>query len=674
MKKTFNYIPGHLLVGLITGIIIEYYTNISINILTLIFILFFIILVYSKYYKKIIVFTCFALIIAICLGVFSVKLNADCNYKNHYKYSAKRGSSLFIKVYEVLKPSKKYVKFKGSIIQVDTTITQGDIIINIKKDTLEKINIKIDDVYITKGLLQKIKEPLNPYEFSYKKYLEKQQISHQLFLDKRDFHYLKKGTLSLKGIASNIRRKIQSSLINNGFKKNEYAIINALLLGQRQEVSKDIIKNYINAGAIHILAISGLHIGIILLILNFILKPLLKLPKGMFLRTILILIILWSFALIAGMSASVVRAVTMFSFIAIGQTFLKKQPIEFSIITSLFILLLVHPMYLFDVGFQLSYLAVLGIVIIQPKIYELWNPKIKFVNYIWTLITVSVSAQISVLPLSLHYFNQFPLLFILSNLVIVPLLGLILIGGLLIIGLSLINILPNELVIVYSKIILWMNNFIGWIADKEDFLITKISISLITTLLFYILLISLSYFIYSKKTKALIVSLCIIILLQIVLITDKYDRQNKHEFIIFHNNKKELLAVRNGDSITIFSNEEKTELVKKNPIKAYINEEKVIIDTVKTLPKIIKINEKKVMFIDSLGVYTKEIKNPLHVVLQNSPKINLNRLIDSLKPKIIIADGSNYKSYVMNWRLTCKHKKTPFHYTGENGAYILNSK
>ena len=151
--------------------------------------------------------------------------------------------------------------------------------------------------------------------------------------------------------------------------------MNALLLGQRQDISKELTANYSKAGAIHILAVSGLHVGIILWMLSFVLKPLERFKKGKVIKLVLVVLFLWFFAVLAGMSASVTRAVTMFSAIAIGQFFNKRNAIEQSLIFSMFLLLLLKPLFLFDVGFQLSYLAVFGIIWVQPVFYQLWKPK-----------------------------------------------------------------------------------------------------------------------------------------------------------------------------------------------------------------------------------------------------------------------------------------------------------
>jgi competence protein ComEC len=210
------------------------------------------------------------------------------------------------------------------------------------------------------------------------------------------------------------------------------------------------------------------------------------------------------FAFVAGLSASVVRAVTMFTFLAIGLSFQRKNVVEFSLIASMFFLLIIKPMFLFDVGFQLSYLAVFGIIWVQPTLYKFWTPKLKIVNKFWQLFTVSIAAQAGILPLSLFYFHQFPGLFIASNLVVIPFLGAILIGGIVIILLSLINLLPQFLATIYGFVIAKMNNFVSWISDQEQFLFKDLSVSFLMMIASYLGIIFLVSFLMHRSSKKII--------------------------------------------------------------------------------------------------------------------------------------------------------------------------
>ncbi|WBX70786.1 ComEC/Rec2 family competence protein [Tenacibaculum retecalamus] len=479
--------------------------------------------------------------------------------------------------------------------------------------------------------------------------------------------------MSFYGLSAQFRNKIQTSLKKYSFNKEELSVINALLLGQRQDISKNLLESYINAGAVHILAISGLHIGIILLVLSSLFKPLERLKHGLTIKTVLIVILLWMFAFIAGLSASVVRAVTMFTFIAVGASFKKKRIVEYSLISSMFFLLLIKPLFLFDVGFQLSYLAVFGIIWVQPLLYKLWKPKLWLLDKIWSLLTVSVAAQVGILPISLYYFHQFPGLFIISNILIIPFLGGILIGGILVILLALLNLLPQFFVDIYGFVISLMNKIVDWVSNQEGFLWQEISMSFYEMIGWYFLIAFAYQFIIIKKTTQLLFLLASIVILQTVFIFEKRNRHQKQEIIVFNKSRKNLVGIRNGKQLHVFHNMDSLKIITDKAIKDYrINETVKSYSTNKT-PNYFKFNTDKILIVDSLGTYNIAVKNPI-VILQHSPKINLTRLIKTLKPKKIIADGSNYRSYINRWELTCKKQKTPFHHTGQNGAYIINKK
>jgi competence protein ComEC len=192
-------------------------------------------------------------------------------------------------------------------------------------------------------------------------------------------------------------------------------VVSALILGQQQDISKEILKDYQYAGAIHILSVSGLHVGFILLFITFLLKPLRKDKLGNTIRLLTIIISLWGFAILAGLSPSVVRSVTMFSFVAVGMYLKRSTNIFHTLLVSMFLILFFQPSFLFDVGFQLSYLSLFFILWLQPVISNLWEPKNKIVSYFWDILTVSFAAQIGAFPLSIFYFHQFPGLFFINK-------------------------------------------------------------------------------------------------------------------------------------------------------------------------------------------------------------------------------------------------------------------
>lgn len=672
MKKLIEYLPFQFLICLIIGIILQYYTRIwyyDFNYLiacTLLFLLFLYVLKRKKFRK---LFSINALFFFIIIGISSVFIHNPKNYNDYYQYHISNNSTAIVSIHKVLKSDNYNHKFIADVTQVDSKKTSGSILINLKKDSVST-TLTIDDRIFLKPDFKNLTAPLNLHQFNYKKYLDKQYIYQQIFIHKKEYKVLQKGTVSLYGLSAQFRNKIQTSLKRYSFTKDQLSVINALLLGQRQDISKNLLESYINAGAVHILAISGLHIGIILLLLSSLFKPLERLKYGATIKAILVVILLWMFAFISGLSASVVRAVTMFTFIAFGASFKKKRIVEHSLISSMFLLLLVKPMFLFDVGFQLSYLAVFGIIWIQPLLYKLYKPKLWLLDKIWSLLTVSVAAQVGILPISLYYFHQFPGLFIISNLLIIPFLGGILIGGILVILFALLNLLPQFLVDVYGFVISLMNKIVDGIANQETFLWQEISMSFYEMICWYFIIIFTYQFILVRKAKQLLFLFTSIVIIQTVFIFEKRDRQQKQEFIVFNRSRKNILAKRNGNQLCVFHNLDSLKITANKAIIDYQINENVRSKFTNKIPNYFKFNSDEIIIIDSLGVYNIGTKNPI-VILQHSPKINLTRLINILKPKQIVADGSNYKSYINQWKVTCRKQKIPFHHTGQNGAYIL---
>ena len=677
--QLLNFTVIKLTICLIIGIVIGYFVNIplstSLYITSLLLVILFIFyLIARKQFIKTIWFGVSAFLLMVSIGILTTNIHNQRNFKKHYtnQVSLEEDSlkTITFRVREVLKSGNYYDKYVIDILNINSSSTKGKSLLNIEKDTL-KPALKVDQILVTRADFKDLIHPLNPHQFDYKNYLEKKYIYHQLFITNESLLKVNSNTHTLFGVANNIRKFINNKLKPYHFKPDELAIINALLLGQRQDISEEVYSSYTNAGAIHILAVSGLHVGIILIILSFIFKPLERFKHGKLIKTILLVSILWSFALIAGLSASVTRAVTMFSIVAIALNLKRPTNIYNTLAISMFVILLFKPLFLFDVGFQLSYLAVYAIVAIDPILYNLWRPKNWFLDKYWHTFTITVSAQFGIIPVSLFYFHQFPSLFFVSNLVIIPFLGIILGLGILVILLATLNILPDFLANFYGSIIGVMNDFVSWISQQESFLFKDISFSLLYVLASYFLIISFIRLIIKKNYSTLRLFLVSILILQIAFIYTQY-KKPKNEFIVYHKSRYSLLGNTLKNKTIIAHDFDSVAKRNNNIIKDYSvgNHIKTIEED--TLQNFYLLNNKKLLIVDSLGIYNIKSFKPDYVLLRQSPKINLNRLIDSIKPKQIIADGSNYKSYVERWETICRKRKLPFHQTSKKGAYIIN--
>jgi competence protein ComEC len=617
----------------------------------------------------------FGLLTYLCvvgIGINAYTIQNDTLSSRHYTNFYENGSStqLTFKIKERLKPDAYNNKYIVSVVSLNAKDASGQLLINISRDSLTH-TLPVDAVLYTSTQLKTVQKPLNPHQFNYSKYLELKQVYHQLYAKPSELLLLSDSKTTIYGFADKLRTSINKRLINAGFKGDVLSIMNALLLGQRQTIDKATYKDYVNSGTIHILAVSGLHVGILLWILNFLFRPLLYLKYGHYIRSTILVIILWSFAVIAGLSPSVTRAVTMFSVISIAMHLKRPTNIYNTLVISAFIILLFKPTFLFEVGFQMSYLAVLGIVSVQPIIYKLWKPKFLVTDKLWQIFTVTLAAQAGVVPISLFYFHQFPGLFFISNIVVIPFLGLILGFGLLVIVLALLNILPEFVVTTYSYIIESLNNFIAWVAQFEDFLFRDIPFTILQVLISYFIIIALVN-IYKTKTSKW-VSFCLfgVIAFQSIMIYNNY-ASNKDDFIIFNKSRFSIIGERQNDQLRVHHNLDSLKQQMDNVIKNYKVGE--LIDSVSTdsLQSIYRFQNKTILVIDSLGIYKGISFKPNYILIRNSPRLNLNRVIDSLQPEKIIIDASNYNSYVTRWKMTCRNKKIPFHYTYEKGAFILN--
>ena len=675
--KLLNFNIIKLTTCLIVGVLIGFYFKISIKTALFLFLIVFVgfclCFIFLKQKKRNYLFGVFTFLTFVALGIINTKINDETLHSSHYinlKNNVETYNDISFKVTKRLKPDAYNTKYIAEILNLNKAKSSGQILINLQKDSIAQ-SLGIDHIYFTNNKLNEVVKPKNPFQFDYNNYLKQRNVYHQIYLSNDEFIELKNTSKSINGYADTFRNRVNEKLKNYDFKTDVLAIINALLLGQRQDISPEIYNNYVNAGVIHILAVSGLHVGIIFLILNWLFKPLHRFKYGKHLiKPLLIILILWSFAFVAGLSPSVTRAVTMFSIVTCAQFLKRPTNIYNTISISIFLMLLVKPIYLFDVGFQMSYLAVLAIVSVQPMLYKLWKTPNLVIDKFWQILTVTIAAQLGVAPLGLFYFHQFPGLFFISNLVIIPVLGIILGLGIFVIFLALLDSLPEVIAEVFSFIIDTLNAFIVWVAQFETFLLKDVSFSLYHLLVSYLVLISVIFLWKEKTIKYLNYALMSLLLYSSVMLYTKH-QNSYNEFIIFNKNRATIIGEKRNTNLQITHSFDSLKMKSDNTLKNYKVGRYINLTTIDNLNFVYPFKDDYILVVDSLGVYETKKLMSKYVLLTNSPRINLNRLIDSLKPKYIIADASNYKSYVQRWKTTCMNKKIPFHSTYEKGAFVL---
>ncbi len=356
------------------------------------------------------------------------------------------------------------------------------------------------DVLLVKGKPQVVPPPSNPEEFDYRRFLFFKNIYHQAFIRKDNIKYIGFYPPSwIDHYALRTRKWADKTIKQFVSGEREKGLAAGLVLGITDGIDNELIAAYSSTGTLHVLAVSGLHVGILYGIVLLLLKPLTKSKAGPWLIATISVTVLWAYAFVTGLSPSVLRAVTMFSFLAIAKPGGHRTNIYNTLALSAFIILWYDPFFIMSVGFQLSYLAVLGIVYIQPALYNLLNPTNRILDEVWKVSAVSIAAQISTFSLSLFYFHQFPNYFLFSNLVAIPASFVVLVLGLAILVVPFLEPVAGGLGFVLEWVIKGMNAVMFAIEDLPFSVIKNVYISPLQCWVIFALLLSIILLLKTRK-------------------------------------------------------------------------------------------------------------------------------------------------------------------------------
>ena len=659
MKRTPLNFPLLLIVlGFIFGIIFQDNFLISINYSILlsfisVFLVYFSFFILNKY-TKITTFT-----FSFFLGILLYSIHYEPNIKNNYTLILSQNKEYTLQgIIEDVKNNNLSIKLQFA----DNYKVTGKISLHIK-DSISVNEIGKSILFKTK--LTSISSVKNPYQFDYQKYMQRKYIYWQGHTD--EYKVQNKASFSLILWAKRLQNYLATSLDNYPFSNESRGIIKALVLGVRSDIDSETYQEYIDAGAVHILAISGLHIGIITILITKIVN--LFLPKRRkIIKIAIVFSILLTYAFIAGLSASVLRAVIMFGAYSIAELLGNKRARYDSLIFSIFVLLLFKPNFLFDVGFQLSYAAVLSILLFLSLYNRYFIYKNLIFNTISDIIKVSIAAQIGIIPLSLFYFHQFAGLFLVTNIIILPFLGIILGIGIFVVILANFQVLPLWLVKVYDFLIFSMNYVIKNISSYKTMIISDVYFDKMMLFISFFFIGSLLFYLYLRKIKYLYLTLISVIFFQIYLIFDKYKEQKISQIIVFNQYKQTLLAKQDNGKITFYHSDSLK--LPNSYIKNFCYNKSIKNVDYQCLNNILSVKGKNILIIDEV-IYIDDSIKADYVLLCNSPKINLEKFIEKKSIKVLVADGSNFPTMVKKWQKTAEKYNIPFHYTQEKGAFII---
>lgn len=580
----------------------------------------------------------------------------------------------YVQIKEQLKPSEKYNKYYAKLLgtgKANDSLFAGQKLLLYLKEQPHRLHT--DDRFWIYGKLDTLSGPKNPHAFNYKAYMKLKRIRLQIFSDSlASLEHAQPGSLNHE--LSVFKQNIKNQLAEKGFSNNSKIFISSLALGDRSDLDRDFQEKLSSAGVMHLFAISGLHVGIIFGFLMIILYPVLFLPSGKIIRWLIALGMIWVFAWFVGFTPSVTRAVFMISFYYLTLVIQRNTNIYHTLAFTAFVLLLIQPNQLFEVGFQLSYSAVFFIAwLFQPVRKLLPRYRKPYKNYFFNLMSVTTVAQLGVLPISVFYFNKFSGLFLIGNLVILPFATTMVILSFITVILLGLNVFPLFMVEIFNQAFQKVYVFLDYLTSYESVIFRNLTWDWLQVVLLIVLMLTLRPIILSFRWKKLIPLFSILLLFQGTRIYSDYKTNLAKEFIVFHQYKGSIIGVRAGDSMDVFWQVEDSANARNFTINPYVLKEKIsdlqLYDLMASQEKEFYIKNKNLIKVNGLTYYITD--NHLSqfpatdkVILTQSPYTIPEEI--PAKIKRIIADGSNYPSQINK----LKKISDKVYSTHENGAYL----
>jgi len=471
------------------------------------------------------------------LAGYNLLIYSTPRYQENNILNLRNPETAIVRVIEQISEKENSYKVVSRVIAAKDSAhwqnISGKITLYFQKDPACEM-ISYGDELIISSTLSEIAKPQNPGEFNYKRFLSNKGIYHQGFVKSGNWQIIDhaRGNM-VKAWGIQLRKKFLKILNQNELEGKEYAVVSAILLGYDEYLDSDQKQDFASAGAMHILCVSGLHVGIISTILMFGIFYLKRRKYLKWVGLLFVLAILWLYASITGFSPSVLRATIMFSFINIGLTLKHRINIFNMLAASAFLLLIINPYIITEVGFQLSYLAVTGILLLYRPIYQLFQFKFWMIDKIWQITVVSIAATLATFPLSIYYFHQFPKLFLFTNLIAIPASMLIIYAGILVLILSPIKIISTFIGKILSYIIWFLNSSVSWIENLSFSTATGIFISPLELLLIFGILGTLVMLIILKQKHYIFILGVSSIILASSILVRQYKMSKQSEMTIY---------------------------------------------------------------------------------------------------------------------------------------------
>lgn len=615
------------------------------------------------------------------IGMFSFSKQDIKTQQNwvghHYKDSSIILVTLQEPIVEKTKSYKALASFDSIYFNQQWISVSGKILLYFKKDSIQPNLQYGSQILISKNLLA-IKNSGNPGGFNYEQYASFQDIYHQVFLNAHEYKstgVIKENWFSKKLISS--RNNLLKSLKENIKNTKAAGVAEALLIGYKDDLDKDLVQAYSNTGVVHIIAISGLHLGMIYGLMIFLFNPFKKKTITAWLKPLTILFVLWMFSFLAGAVPSIVRSAVMFSFIVLAESIQRNSSVYNTLAASAFVMLLYNPFFLWDVGFQLSYAAVISIITFMKPISNWFYFTNKMITKIWQLNAVTISAQIITLPIMLYHFHQFPNLFLLTNFIAVPLSGFILYAELLLILIAPIKAIALFIGDITSRMIEFMNQYIERLNGLSISVTDYIQISLSQAIFILLFLLFISFWFIQKKSKLLLYSLVSFLIFITLRTFDIIEKNSQQKLIVYNVPQHRAIDFIAGNKLYFLGD---SVLLEDDFLQNFHLKPSRILHRIR--PKNLSIvennffqfNNKNILIIDKkLQPAMPSVKMNIDlIIIQKNPNISLPELANFFNCKNFIADATNSMWKIKKWKKDCENLHLRLHSVQDQGAFIMD--
>ncbi len=689
-----------IFIPFIIGIIIQAKFNIDFQLIFIIFIpvfLMFLLTVYFYSHKFIITAGVITSIFFLCFGITYTSVFSR---KDNINLSDYKGGYIVAEILEMPKERLRNVSLTVRMLAINSgknwLEADGKVLLYLGKNE-KSLSLKPGDKIVFTPDFSEIKNKGNPEEFDLKKYLTYNLILSTDFLSSDEWQKIDSDLpIGTKQKFLRFRDRLIGILKETGLNDDELAVASALTLGYKDKINESLKRSYSSSGAMHILAVSGLHVGIIYGIIVFLLS-LFRLNNLKIVKFIIVVSSVWFYALLAGGSPSITRAALMISVFSLGESISKHSNSINSLLLAAFIILIIKPYTLFDLGFQFSFVAVLGILLFYPRIYELFSIKNKILDKIWSLTVVSIAAQLATFPLVLYYFNQFSNYFLITNYCLIPLATIAIWLTLAVFVFSVFGFGTITIGKILGFIVKSMNNAVVGI-ESLPFSVTKdIYIDEIKLALIYLILLSFFIFFFlSKEYRHLVWAIIFIIIYNFVGLVEQYNLSRQKHIVVYNIDKSTAINLIDGRRNVIFANLsglKKTnveKLAKNFWLNKGVQKEKYInLDSgsASMLGNIINAGEDIFYKNKFIGFYDKRIfildkdflfdtKNTSriavdYIIVSDNPDIDFEKLKNRFEFIMLIIDSSNSLENIHKWVAINEKFGFKMHIVPIQGAFVI---